>query len=277
MMEGRRPPSTGQPVTMVTTAASCSTLIEMQKFEQVFAKVRKAGERDYDATWRTAADDGCFASDSAGGATGNGGARVEVQSAIGDVFPTQYPMRRNHFPVGMESRAIHPAPLTSTALPRSEVGSMHCTIRTVRPPPCSGSTSSNLFRLPAEVPEWSSYSGNSAITRQPLFHGPPEIQSLPTESSREPTERLSLSPEVAFPFLSAAAPREVQEERKERNRLAAAKCREKKQEQVRRLERRVNELRTDNSNLERQVSELRGEVERLQHICSQHRCNGCRI
>lgn len=276
-MEGHRP-STGQPVTMVTTAASCSTLIEMQKFEQVFAKVKKAARRDYDATWRTDAEDGCFASNSAGGATGTGGAHMEVQSAIGDVFPTQYPLRRNHFPVAMESRAIHPAPPTSIALPRSEVGSTHCSIRTVRPPPCSRSTSSNLFQLPAEVPDWRSYFGNSAVTGQPLFQGPPKIQSPPTESSRDPTERLSLSPEAAFPFLSAAAaPRGVQEERKERNRLAAAKCREKKQEQVRRLERRVNELRTDNSNLERQVAKLQGEVQRLQQICNQHRSTGCSI
>jgi len=67
------------------------------------------------------------------------------------------------------------------------------------------------------------------------------------------------------------------DERKARNRVAAMKCRAKKLEQIRRLEKRVTDLRNLNMDLQRQVISLRGEIQSLHYICLQHRSSGCRI
>nr|QJI10535.1 transcription factor AP-1 [Neoseiulus barkeri] len=67
------------------------------------------------------------------------------------------------------------------------------------------------------------------------------------------------------------------ERKRQRNRIAASKCRKKKIERITQLEDQVNRLKTDNQEYEKMISLLRNEVTSLRQEASIHRQHGCLI
>ncbi|PAA64892.1 hypothetical protein BOX15_Mlig030395g1 [Macrostomum lignano] len=67
------------------------------------------------------------------------------------------------------------------------------------------------------------------------------------------------------------------ERKRQRNRDAARKCRERKLERIRFLEERVAELKSQNSRLQRTAVDLREQVKTLQHVIVEHTKRGCSL
>lgn len=67
------------------------------------------------------------------------------------------------------------------------------------------------------------------------------------------------------------------ERKRERNRVAATRCRNKKLERIARLQERVNELQNQNVNLARTASTLRDQVSQLKQKIIGHAQRGCQV
>ncbi|XP_065205736.1 transcription factor Jra-like [Planococcus citri] len=65
--------------------------------------------------------------------------------------------------------------------------------------------------------------------------------------------------------------------KRERNRVAAAKCRKKKLEKIAQLEEKARLLREENLNLLNAFKKLKQEVDQLEQKINKHRDNGCDI
>lgn len=67
------------------------------------------------------------------------------------------------------------------------------------------------------------------------------------------------------------------ERKRERNRLAATRCRNRKLERISRLEERVSELKAQNAQLTQSAASLRDEVCRLKRSIIEHTHRGCQV
>lgn len=250
----------------------------MRDFNAILAKVRQA--REQDATVRMPREDVCFPFHSTGGAINNpryDGAHTGIQGQMETSYSGQHHLlMRRSSPDGMEESkdaGFHLPPMTHD----------HYVIQTQST--SSNQSTSGVSALPAEVtPRCEESRLFSAWPNElPPFHDVQTFQQPPSRDYQyHPRPRRQhprgFAPSESSPGsadMSSDIPpskRVDDEERRARNRGAAAKCRAKKQEHVRRLERRIGDLRTLNSDLERHVVELRSEIERLQLICNHHNC-----
>jgi hypothetical protein len=71
------------------------------------------------------------------------------------------------------------------------------------------------------------------------------------------------------------AKQEKIEKRRERNRLAAAKCRQKKLNRIEDLTGKVEQLQQENAEKQEEMRQVLTEVERLKSVWQQHRQSGC--
>jgi chromosome segregation ATPase len=65
------------------------------------------------------------------------------------------------------------------------------------------------------------------------------------------------------------------ERKRERNRLAATKCRERKLQRIQALEVEVKIEQTTEAQLQTQMQQLRSDIERLEEVLREHRKRGC--
>lgn len=89
----------------------------------------------------------------------------------------------------------------------------------------------------------------------PVFHGTPPMSPIDMESQ----ERIKA------------------ERKKLRNRVAASKCRKRKLERIARLEDKVKDLKTHNSDLQNTATKLREQVCALKQGVMEHVKNGCQV
>eukprot|EP00794_Sanderia_malayensis_P020120 gene20120-22092_t len=80
--------------------------------------------------------------------------------------------------------------------------------------------------------------------------------------------------------LSKLTPEEEERRRvrRERNKVAASKCRNKRKEHIRHLMKESEELECKNSNLQNEINTLQSEIKQLESMLDSHRCNmSCKV
>ena len=85
------------------------------------------------------------------------------------------------------------------------------------------------------------------------------------------------SPQPPSPVDMAEQERIKLERKRLRNRIAATKCRKRKLERIARLEERVRQIKSENSELAAVACRLREQVMALKKEVQQHTQNGCQI
>lgn len=98
-----------------------------------------------------------------------------------------------------------------------------------------------------------------------------EPQTVPSVSSH------TSSPQPPSPVDMAEQERIKLERKRLRNRIAATKCRKRKLERIARLEERVRQIKSENSELAAVANRLREQVTALKKEVQQHSQNGCQI
>ena len=98
-----------------------------------------------------------------------------------------------------------------------------------------------------------------------------EPQTVPSVSS------YASSPQPPSPVDMAEQERIKLERKRLRNRIAATKCRKRKLERIARLEERVRQIKSENSELAAVACRLREQVMALKKEVQQHTQNGCQI
>ncbi|XP_056396715.1 protein FosB isoform X3 [Hyla sarda] len=129
-----------------------------------------------------------------------------------------------------------------------------------QPPP---GPSLDPYDLPG--PSYASPSGSSYGTAQAAASSSGQEETRPARSRKRPREE-ALTPEEE----------EKRRVRRERNKLAAAKCRNRRRELTDRLQNETDLLEEEKSNLEAEIDELRRQKEQLEFALLSHR-SGCKL
>ncbi|XP_040269000.1 protein fosB isoform X2 [Bufo bufo] len=114
-------------------------------------------------------------------------------------------------------------------------------------------------------PSYASPSGSSYGTAQPAASSSGQEETRPTRPRKRPREE-SLTPEEE----------EKRRVRRERNKLAAAKCRNRRRELTDRLQNETDLLEEEKCGLEAEIDELRRQKEQLEFALLSHR-SGCKL
>ncbi|XP_037078227.1 LOW QUALITY PROTEIN: transcription factor jun-D-like [Pollicipes pollicipes] len=114
------------------------------------------------------------------------------------------------------------------------------------------------------------------------YYGLPGGQFEPVHIKEEPQTVPSVSshassPQPPSPVDMAEQERIKLERKRLRNRIAATKCRKRKLERIARLEDRVRQIKSENSELAAVAGRLREQVMALKKEVQQHSQNGCQI
>lgn len=117
----------------------------------------------------------------------------------------------------------------------------------------------------------------SVVTSMPVAAVPPQVHHRPVKSESSP----QTVPSAAHPQVSPVNMNDQElvklERKRERNRIAATRCRNKKLERIARLQDRVTELQNQNVNLARTASTLRDQVSQLKQKIIGHAQSGCQV
>lgn len=146
----------------------------------------------------------------------------------------------------------------------------------------SGSTGTTTMTQPASLVDpfdmpGPSYSSGSGFT--PLSSDTPGPAAGPVRQSRARTRRTreeSVSEDGDVGVLLTPEEEEKRRVRRERNKLAAAKCRNRRRELTDRLQSETDLLEEAKAELEAEISELQKEKERLEFVLVAHQAN-CKI
>jgi len=149
---------------------------------------------------------------------------------------------------------------------------------------CSTSSMPVMTSLPQSFTTTTSLPGGVLHTSQPqgmvdpslnTTQAPnPMVMQLKEEPQTVPS--MGLSPPVS-PINMVTQEKIKLERKRERNRVAARKCRTRKLERISRLEDRVNELKGQNSNLTTTATDLRDQVCKLKEQIMTHVNSGCHV
>ncbi|XP_015919837.2 transcription factor Jun [Parasteatoda tepidariorum] len=153
---------------------------------------------------------------------------------------------------------IQSAPISSPTSVIKSLGNAKSIVNAVRPP---------------SVDNFSSNSCSSSSMPVPLeINIKEELQTVPSDYSSPP-----MSPLYKAPIDMEDQERIKLERKRQRNRVAASKCRKRKLERISQLELKVKELKGENSKLEMVAKKLRGEVCNVKQIMMEHVTHGCSI
>jgi len=110
----------------------------------------------------------------------------------------------------------------------------------------------------------------------PPMNGGARLMQLKQEEDPQTVPCLGNTPPVS-PINMEDQERIKLERKRERNRVAARKCRTRKLERISRLEDRVDELKGQNSDLSKTANNLREQVARLKQQIMEHVNGGCQL
>ena len=135
--------------------------------------------------------------------------------------------------------------------------------------------SSATSSLPSTLSEVSSRPSSSASGESDIKQ---EIEEAPTKGRRGGRSRKSTSSSETITPIDMDCQEKIKLDRKrQRNRLAATKCRKKKLEKIAKLEDRVKDLKTENTELGSVLKRLKENVCNLKQEVMEHVNNGCQI
>ncbi|XP_069004266.1 protein FosB isoform X2 [Embiotoca jacksoni] len=146
----------------------------------------------------------------------------------------------------------------------------------------SGSTGTTAMNQPVSLvdpydmpgPSYSSGSGFTPTSSETLGPAPGPIRQPRTRSRRTRDESVSEDGDVGV--LLTPEEEEKRRVRRERNKLAAAKCRNRRRELTDRLQSETDILEEEKAELEAEISELQKEKERLEFVLVAHQPS-CKI
>ncbi|KAK8761978.1 hypothetical protein V5799_026754 [Amblyomma americanum] len=121
------------------------------------------------------------------------------------------------------------------------------------------STSNDSFILPSSSEHSAAGDSTSGVKDEP--------QTVPRLGATPPLSPIDMRDQERIKL----------ERKRLRNRIAASKCRKRKLERISRLEQKVHELKTENSQLAAEVSSMRDHVCRLKQEVLVHVKQGCQI
>uniref|UniRef100_A0A1E1XAP2 Putative transcriptional activator of the jun family n=1 Tax=Amblyomma aureolatum TaxID=187763 RepID=A0A1E1XAP2_9ACAR len=121
------------------------------------------------------------------------------------------------------------------------------------------STSNDSFILPSSSEHSAAGDSTSGVKDEP--------QTVPRLGATPPLSPIDMRDQERIKL----------ERKRLRNRIAASKCRKRKLERISRLEQKVHELKTENSQLGAEVSALRDQVCRLKQEVMLHVKQGCQM
>merc|ERR1712012_1062556 len=137
----------------------------------------------------------------------------------------------------------------------------------------SGSMDSSEFRIKEEIEDdedLDDYSEEEEIV--PNNSRGRKSASTSTKKSNSAKKKLSMTP------INMESQEQIKLERKrQRNRLAASKCRKRKLERISHLEGKVKDLKSENGELANVVKKLKESVYQLKQEVIEHHTNGCLI
>jgi transcription factor AP-1 len=126
-------------------------------------------------------------------------------------------------------------------------------------------------------PNANNMSGGSAnptsVSRVNDYYNP----NIPVHVKEEPQTVPSVSTPPMSPIDMASQEKIKLERKRQRNRVAASKCRKRKLERISRLEDKVKQLKGENSDLTNVLSKLKENVSLLKQQVMEHVHNGCQI
>merc|ERR1711976_500363 len=126
---------------------------------------------------------------------------------------------------------------------------------------------------------------NNVVSQKPVTNAMPQAQNLRVMQIKQEEPQTvpclnnsmtSLSPPMS-PIDMESQERIKLERKRERNRVAARKCRTRKLERISRLEDRVSDLKLQNTNLTQTASALREQVFKLKQQIMEHVNSGCQV
>lgn len=112
-----------------------------------------------------------------------------------------------------------------------------------------------------------SVQSTESLLSQGLMHVKDEPQTVPSVSSSPPMSPIDMESQERIKL----------ERKRQRNRVAASKCRRRKLERISRLEDKVKLLKGENTDLSQMVNRLREHVSRLKEQVIDHVHHGCQI
>lgn len=119
----------------------------------------------------------------------------------------------------------------------------------------------------ANIPTTSAPSGYQLPVNNRVMHLKEEPQTVPCMGNTPPISPIDMESQERIKL----------ERKRERNRVAARKCRTRKLERISRLEDRVTDLKNQNSDLTATASELRDQVCKLKEQIMKHVNSGCQV
>lgn len=149
----------------------------------------------------------------------------------------------------------------------------------------SDSSQGTVTNLQSEVSRTNSSSntsGGSYVTLDTNYHSPFQFGSLsPSENTVVIKDELQTVPNMCSPPVSPidmeCQERIKLERKRQRNRVAASKCRRRKLEKIAQLEDKVKNLKGENMELTHVMNKLKEQVYRLKQQVMEHARSGCQI
>lgn len=160
---------------------------------------------------------------------------------------------------------------TSQAVSYSQIPQTYTTLSTV-------TSLSSMQNINSSVNSMlpNSYAESRAASSIPLQNSLPYIKDEPQTVPASYPNSICSSPPMS-PINMESQEKIKVERKRARNRIAARKCRHRKLERIARLEDKVNELKSQNSNLTNTASSLRDQVACLKQQILEHVKSGCQV
>lgn len=201
-------------------------------------------------------------------------------------IPDQLPMLHQHPGVKIEQPPLRNQAATSietieraTAAHAAAQRAHNQMATEVSPRPsssASGSMDSSEFRIKEEIEDDEDLEDDSDYSEEeeivPNNSRGRKSASTATKKSNSTKKKLSMTP------INMESQEQIKLERKrQRNRLAASKCRKRKLERISHLEGKVKDLKSENGELANVVKKLKESVYQLKQEVIEHHNNGCMI